>query len=370
MVQPIRVLCVFSCLEPGGSETMCMNLYRKMDRSKIQFDFIKHTHNIGKYEKEIISLGGRIFEAPRIHLTNHYRYIRWWRNFLSEHTEYNVIHVHYFTITLAIAPIAHRYNRVVIGHCHASLKGKGIKSALQRFFIRIGGLNVDYALACSKQAAKAMYGKKECFIMNNAIDVNEFQFSIDTRKKIRDEFSLHDEIVIGHIGRFMPVKNHRFILDIFSSIKKKHNKFILMLVGDGSLKVDIENYARELGVFDDIIFTGVRSDVNELLQAMDCFIFPSLYEGLGIALIEAQASGLPCVISDRIPQEAIVTDGLVSILKLEQSPDMWANCIINNVGKHRLSRVDEVKNHGYDIDETSKWAQSFYFDILKSMGRL
>ncbi len=363
MSQKLRVLCVFSCLDPGGSETMCMNLYRIIDRSKIQFDFVKHTHDIGAYEEEILSLGGRIFEAPKLSLSNYCQYTKWWRDHLNEHPEHTIIHVHFFTITAAIAPTAHKYNRIVIGHSHASINNTGIKSCFQRFVVRIGGLQVDYALACSNQTAKAMYGKKEYHILNNAIDTQRFQYSIDIREKIRCEFSLRDETVIGHIGRFMPVKNHRFILNVYKAIRNKQNKTKLMLVGDGSLRVDTEDYARELGIVDDVIFTGVRSDVNELLQAMDCFLFPSLYEGLGLVLVEAQTSGLPCVISDRIPKEAIFINDLVSIMSFEQSTDEWAECILSSLKRKRCSREDEAKKHGYDIADTARWLEKFYLSI-------
>lgn len=363
MEKPIRVLCVFSCLDPGGSETMCMNLYRRINRSKIQFDFVKHTHDIGAYEEEILSLGGRIFEAPKLSLSNYCQYTKWWRDHLNEHPEHTIIHVHFFTITAAIAPTAHKYNRIVIGHSHGNAKRKGVNSFLRKAYIRIGSAKVDYALACSSEAGEYMYGKKDFHILNNAIETQRFQYNIDVREKIRCEFSLHDEIVIGHIGRFVPVKNHRFILDVYNAIRKKLNGTKLMLVGDGSLRVDTEDYARDLGIIDDVIFTGVRTDVNELLQAMDCFLFPSLYEGLGVVLIEAQTSGLPCVASDTIPDEAIVTNDLVLKMSLENTADEWAKLIISKLNKERYSRVDDVKAHGYDINDAVKWLEDFYLSI-------
>lgn len=363
MSQILRVLCVFSCLDPGGSETMCMNLYRKIDRSKIQFDFVKHTHSIGTYEKEILSLGGRVFKAPKLSLSNYFQYTKWWRTHLNEHPEHTIIHVHFFTITTAIVTIAHKYNRIVIGHSHGYAKRKGVNPFLRKAYLRIGSAKVDYALACSYEAGEYMYGKKDFHILNNAIDTQRFQYNIDVREKIRCEFSLRDEIVLGHIGRFVPVKNHRFILDIFNAIRKKRYESKLMLVGDGSLRADTEDYARELGIIDEVIFTGVRTDVNELLQAMDCFLFPSLYEGLGVVLIEAQTSGLPCVASDTIPDEAILTNDLVLKISLENTADEWAERIISILNKKRYSRVDDVKAHGYDINDAVKWLEDFYFSI-------
>ena len=358
MNKPIRVLCVFSCLERGGSETMCMNLYRAIDRKKVQFDFVKHTQDIGAYEEEIIALGGRVFSAPKIQLTSYYNYTDWWKNHFIGHEEHNIIHIFYFTCTAVIAPIVHKHNRYVVGHCHTSFRVSNVKSFIEKRFIRIGGTQVDYALACSDKAGRFMFGKREYHVLNNAIDTGLYRYNPIIRQRCRNYLS--NDIIIGHIGRFVPVKNHHFLLDIFSVIKKKKEHTKLMLVGDGPLRNEIEEYARHLGLENDIIFTGVRSDVNELVQAMDFFVFPSLFEGLPVTIVEAQASGLPCVISDTVPDECILTKDLVTIMSLKQSAEEWANHILSRLGKPRVSHAEEVRAHGYDIAETSKWLEEFY----------
>ena len=183
------------------------------------------------------------------------------------------------------------------------------------------------------------------------------------RDKVRNDLGLTNELLIGHVGNFTGVKNHRFLLDIFAQIKKKRSMAKLMLVGDGPLRNEIEKYAEQLGVLDDVIFMGVRSDVNELVQAMDFFVFPSLFEGLGIVAIEAQTSGLPCIISDTVPDEAIVTKNLVTVMSLNESAEKWADCIIARLEEKRYSRVDEIKAKGYDVSETAKWLEEFYLSI-------
>ena len=171
MNKPMRVLCVFSCLDRGGSETMCMNIYRSIDRKKVQFDFVKHTQDIGAYEEEILALGGRIFSAPKIRFNSIFKYVNWWKKHLKEHEEHHIIHIFYFTWTAVIAPIVHRFNRYVVGHCHTSFSVSNIKSFIEKIFIRIGGTQIDYALACSDQAGRFMFGQRDYHVLKNSIDI-------------------------------------------------------------------------------------------------------------------------------------------------------------------------------------------------------
>lgn len=369
MIKPIRVLCVFSTLDRGGAETMCMNLYRKIDRSKVQFDFVKHTDAIGAYEDEITKMGGKVFNAPKLQLSQYVKYVQWWKKHFIGHPEHIIVHIHFFTITGAIVPIAHKMHRTVIGHSHGNTNIAGIKQAVRMLFLRMGSAQVDYAFACSNAAGHYMYGNGEFIVLNNAIDTREYEYDVRVRETIRKKFGINNEILIGHVGNFSYVKNHRFLFDIFSVIKERKTNVKLMLVGDGSLHDELEKQAKKQGIFDDIIFTGARSDVNELVQAMDFFVFPSLYEGLGIVLIEAQASGLSCVMSDKVPNEAIVTDDLVTVMSLEQSAEEWADHILSRLGEERCGRADEVKKHGYDIVDIANWLEEFYLSIDKDKNK-
>ena len=201
--------------------------------------------------------------------------------------------------------------------------------------------------------------------MNNAIDTQRFAFDLSTRAGIRKVFGYADELVIGHVGRFDAAKNQSFLLDVFSEIVKREPNAKLLLVGDGPLRKQIETKVAALGLSDRVIFTGVRSDVADLMQAMDILVFPSKNEGLPVTLVEAQAAGLPCVISDSIPKDAVITKNLVTTLSLQDSPEKWAEHVLSRKQEARSDHSEEVKAAGFDIRETAKWLEEFYLDKAK-----
>jgi len=376
MSSPMRVLQVFAEMNRGGAETMIMNLYRNIDRSKIQFDFIVHTHEKCAFDDEIQELGGKIFRMPVYRGTNHMDYLKNWEFFFKEHSEYKIIHGHIRSTAAIYLNKAQKYGLITIVHSHNTSSGNGfsaiVKNILQ-FPIRY---IADYFLACSKVAGEWLYGNKVCsksnfHIINNAIDTKKFAFDKSIRDKKRKELKIEDKLVIGHVGRFHPQKNHDFLVDIFKEIYDKNENAVLMLVGEGDLEELIQEKVYKLGLVNRVIFTGVRTDVSEMFQVMDVFVFPSLYEGLGIVLIEAQASGLPCVVADSIPNEALITQNVQQVL-LTESPKMWAEVILQrNSGHERTCAFIEVKKQGYDIEENYKWLQEFYLGLVeKSETRL
>lgn len=205
-----------------------------------------------------------------------------------------------------------------------------------------------------------MFGGKQYHVMANAVEVKRYQYKPSVAEKIRNEWNISDELLVGHVGRFNPQKNHTFLIDIFYEVQKINPSARLLLVGDGDGKKEIQEKARELGIADHIIFAGVRTDVEEQMQAMDVFVFPSLYEGLPVTMVEAQAAGLPCIISDRVPEECIITTNLVTTQKLTDSPKIWAEHILERAKNTRTDHYDEIKSHGYDIEEAAKWLQNYY----------
>jgi glycosyltransferase involved in cell wall biosynthesis len=227
----------------------------------------------------------------------------------------------------------------------------------------------DYFFGCSQLAGEKRYGKKvannkEVFtVLNNAIESDKYVFNENIRKKIRDEFSLTDShFVIGHIGRFQKVKNHTFLVNIFKEIYEINPNAVLMLVGTGENIEQIKSQVKELNLENNVIFTGVRSDVNELLQAFDVFVFPSIYEGLPVTVVEAQAAGLPCLISDTITKEVSVTN-LVNYASLSDSYKGWAEESIRISNKDRKNIKQLIIDAGYDIKTTSKWLENFYLNL-------
>ena len=358
---PIRILCVFSTLDRGGAESMCMNLYRHMDRSKVQFDFIKHTSNTGAFEDEIRSLGGRIYEAPRLKVYNYLQYANWWNNHLDKHQEHQIIHGHFFSISAFYLRIAKKKGRITVSHIHASSADSILKGIIE---MQIGRY-ADYAFACSTEAGKWIYKKKPFKVLHNAIDTDVFRYSQSIRKDMRARLSLNDELVCGTVANLTRVKNPMGLIDIFVEIKKIVPNAKLIWVGNGGLREEINQRIRREKLEDEILMLGTRTDVPSLLQAMDIFLLPSFNEGLPVSIIEAQASGLPCFISKSITQEVDIT-GLCCFLPIDK-PSAWAY----EAAKLTVKRRDmstAVKIAGYDIYDTSSFMQSFYLDC--KMGEL
>ena len=373
MDYPIRILCVFSTLDRGGAETMAMSLFRKINRDKVIFDFVKHTRNKGAYEDEIRELGGKIFEAPRYRGVNHIQYVRWWRSFLKAHPEYLIVHGHYFTISSVYFSAAHKENRITIGHSHCTDVAKDqISHPFAHWLankLLIGRIekNSDYCMACSIDAGNWIFKNKGFKVLNNAIEVEKFKSNYDVGLEVREELNLGSCFVIGNVSRFNIQKNPFGTLEIFRLVHQRRTNCKLLWAGDGPLREKVQKKAVEYGLMDDIIFTGSRSDVHRLLQAMDVFIFPSFFEGLGIAAVEAQAAGVTTICSTAIPNDVAVTDRCF-FLPLDQL-DMWADeiCQLGALQKHR-DMTDRIKRSGYDINDTSKWLQEFYVSLVENGG--
>lgn len=214
--------------------------------------------------------------------------------------------------------------------------------------------------ACGHEAGKWMFGSIEFTVLNNAIDAERYAYDEKKRKEIRAELSIPENaLVIGHVGRFAPPKNHTFIVDLFDRITKMRNDSVLLLVGDGDLKAGIEEKVKILGLSDKVVFTGLRSDVDRLLQAMDVFLFPSVYEGLPLSIIEAQAAGLPCLISDKVPDECRITD-CVQQLSLDDPIEIWIQAVLNAGGTERKETLTLIRNAGYDIKTNAVKLQDYY----------
>jgi glycosyltransferase involved in cell wall biosynthesis len=372
MDKPIRILHVLGGMNRAGAETMIMNLYRNIDRTKLQFDFIVHTNEKCDYDEEIRALGGKIYSIPQYIGKNHFKYILAWNKFFRNHPEYKIIHGHVRSTASIYLKIAKKFELITIAHSHSTSSGTGIASIVKNTLQYPIRFTADYFLACSKFAGEWLFGNKICkknnfHILKNAIDTKKFNYNENIRLNKREELGIENKFVIGHVGRFQPPKNHDFLIQIFSEIINKNPHSVLLLVGEGELKNKVQKKVIHLGISDSVIFTGKRSDISEIVQAMDVFVFPSLYEGLGIGVVEAQASGLPCVIADTIPQEALITD-LVEVLSLKKPKEYWAKEILKYNEKEKYSRnstYEQIKLNGYDIEETSKWLEKFYLKIIE-----
>ncbi|WP_078545744.1 glycosyltransferase family 1 protein [Litchfieldia alkalitelluris] len=362
-MKPLRILQVVTIMNRGGLETMLMNYYRQLDRDKIQFDFMVHRNEEGHYDKEILELGGRIYQMPQIRPGNYRRYFKVLDKFFLEHKEYQVVHSHInenSSFVLRAAKKAGIPGRIA----HSHLSDLGIDKKLPfRLYARFHMKdNPTSYFACSKNAGQWLFGKKvtnsNLTVLNNAVNVKDFTFNEKARDKLREEFGLNNKLVIGHVGRFNKQKNHDFLIDIFKEIKEKNSNAVLLLIGEGLLKENIKIKVKKLNLDKDVRFLGVRNDIPELMQAMDVFLFPSLFEGLPVVLVEAQAAGLRCVASNTITSDSDVT-GRVQYICLEDPPQVWADEILSGSFEH-VDTSKDLRKSGYDSRYMVKWLIEYY----------
>lgn len=357
---PIRVLQIVTYMGRGGLETMLMNYYRHIDRDKVQFDFLVHRDFEADYDREILALGGRIYHISRL-IPWSASYKRELKNFFRSHPEYRIVHVHQDCLSSVALQCAKECGIPVrIAHSHNKSQDKNIKYFIKLHYMKQIPAYATKLFACGNAAGNWMFQGQPFQILNNAIDTKKHTYSEQVAAEVRKEFDIENCKVIGHIGRFNPQKNHTFLIDIFAEIKKIRPDAKLLLVGGGEGMTAIQQKVEKLGLKDSVIFTGVRPDVNRLLQAMDVFVFPSLYEGLPVTMVEAQAAGLPCVISDKVPDECIVTEGLVTVQKLSDSVGNWAKHVVSRANMQRKDTGEQIKAHGFDIAENAKWLEEFY----------
>lgn len=368
----IRILHVVTSMDVGGIETMLMNLYRNIDREKVQFDFLVNRSHKGFYNDEIISMGGRIYQLFPISLSSIKNYINELNSFFSDHKEYKIIHSHISIMSYLILKIAKKNNVPIrIAHSHESHKSFSGSRVSRKPIITYCKLGINnqttHRFACSKEAGKWLFGDRhEVKVINNSIDFQRYMFSEAKRQSKRYEFNIGDKFVIGHIGNFSKAKNYPFILDVFKSVLKLNDNALLILIGKNDNNPEVEKSVSEMGLSDKVIFTGVRSDIIDLLQAMDVFLFPSINEGLPVTLIEAQASGLPCLVSDIITKEVKITEK-IKFISLEMSSEYWAEEVLRFQNNKRTSEYDKTINSGYDIKKSVVLLQEFYMDLFSSL---
>ena len=368
MTEPLRILHVVGGLRTGGAETLLMNLYRNIDREKVQFDFVKTTRTKDPYEDEILSLGGRIYTRPKLGIKNAFACGKWWKTFFAEHPEYKIAHGHQHSTAPFYLAYAKKAGAVTIAHSHTNSGGSGLKKLIKNFTRLLLRRRADYFMACSPEAAEWLFGKdiaksEKCTILPNAIDAKRFVFSPEGREKIRRELGLGDGLVVGHVGRFSRSKNHGFLLETFAEIKKQKSDAKLLLLGEGSLENEIREKARALGITDDVVFGGVHLDLRDYYSAMDVFAFPSVQEGLGIVAVEAQACGLYVVKSEVVP-DAVCASDLVKTLKLGDGAKKWAHEIVSKDIPHERSNYGKIiDNSAFGIGRVAQQLQQFYVNL-------
>lgn len=364
----IKVLHIVSNMNRAGQETFLMNIYRAIDKKNVRFDFIVQTKEKCDYDDEIISLGGYIYHLPAVFKNPIHRFCELKK--IVKDNQYHIVHRHSDKsiewVDLASAKLGGA--KILIYHAHNSSS----KFKLVHFLCRpINNLLAGEKFACSKLAGQWVFGKRKhkagkVTIIPNAIDVDKFRFNFETRKRVRDVWGLQNKLVIGHVGRFSNQKNHKFLVEIFACVHQQNPNTMLMLVGDGELKPEIEQFVKELELSNAVLFLGSRHDVHELYQAMDVFVLPSHYEGLPVVGIEAQCAGLPVLLSDNISNEVAITD-LVHFQSLSDSVQNWAqniNTIIASAKRHNTR--EQIIEAGYTAESSANFLSKYYMRVIQT----
>lgn len=368
MSRQLRVLQILTGLDRGGMETMTMNYYRNIDRARVQFDFLLHREKVGDYEAEALALGAQIFRVPRQNPLNP-GYWHALNRFFDKHN-YQIVHVQLDCMSALPLFVAKSHGIPVrIAHSHNSRQDKDIKYPLKllcKHFIRHEATDL---LACGVDAGRWMFGTDNFTVLKNAISVDDFAYNEERRSRVRMELGIaRNAFVVGHVGRFVPSKNHSFILEVFSTLLSSYPNAVLLLVGNGELRLETERLTNELGIADSVRFLGVRSDVPDIMQAMDVFFMPSLYEGLPLVLVEAQAAGLPCVISDSIPVDCDIDSRLIFRFSLDESRNEWAKAILSQKVREesRSAGSAAVRCAGFDIKQTTSFLEQYYYQKIET----
>lgn len=366
----IRILHIVGKMDMAGLETLLMNFYRKIDRNEFQFDFVPLSGQKGFYDEEIFALGGNVIYPPHKYNWKTPRKFKKWFEKLIKDGRYNVLHSHNAGAAFILFPLAKKYNTKIVVHSHNAGKTKEnpLVKILRRLASEASFKYVDIFLACSHEAGKYLFGKRNFVILNNAIDTRKFAYKQALREKVRTVLGLTNEFVIGTVGRLTYQKNPEAIIDIFSRIVKQYPNCKMIWIGEGELRHQIISAIHKKELVDKVIMLGSVSNVNEYLQAFDIFILPSRSEGLGIAAIEAQASGLPTLCSTNVPAIAAVTD-LCEFID-DSNKDAWTASIIDKI-KEPICRRDtseEIKASGFDISCEVNKLTGIYTYICNKAG--
>ena len=366
----LYVLVLITVMDRAGAETMMMNYLRNIDREKIQMDFLINRPDRADYEDEIEKLGSYVYHMCSLYPFKFGQYKREFRTFLKEHPEYKIIHSHLEERSCLAMKIAKDMGVPVrIVHAHSVPKRFNLKFPVRLWFRQKLKGTYTHKFACGEEPAKWLFGTTDdVTYMKNAVDTEMFIPDEAVGKAVRKKLKIKEStLVIGHIGRFTYEKNQSFLVDIFNNVNKKHLDSRLLLIGGGKPKEEIETKAalkkkvQELGLQDKVSFLGIRDDVNELMQAMDLLVMPSISEGFPVTLVEAQAAGVRCLVSDVVSDKCNIT-GDMQFMSLDSGAEEWANKVLS-FGKAEFNRAEingKVRQAGYDIKENAKWLEEFY----------
>ncbi len=367
-MEPIRVLHNIASLHFGGSQAFVMNIYNNIDREKVQFDFVVTPEERRDLYSHVEHMGGRVFVCQKYIGKNHFAYCKWWNDFFAEHPEYHVIHGHVRSTASIYLKIAKKHGLVTIAHSHSTSNGSGISAVVKDIMQLPIRYQADYLFACSDKAGKWLYGEKSTMQSNyrmipNGVDLQRFAFNAEKRVQMRNELGIDkDTFVLGYVGRITVPKNHKFLVKLFAEYHKENANSKLLLVGDGELLEEVKLQIAQLGINDAVIMVGSKTNTEDYYQAMDVFVFPSLWEGLPVSVVEAQANGLLCLLSDVITYDVDLTDQ-VKYLSLNEKK-LWLEEIAVAQKRKRMAATTEnmLKLQPFDAAIVAKQLQDFYLE--------
>lgn len=367
-----RILQIVFSMNRAGLETMLMNYYRWIDRDAIQFDFLMHRSQRFDYDGEIELLGGRIYRVPEISVRTLPAYLKSLSRFFAEHPEYHIVHSHLDALSAPVLCAA-KYAGVPVRIAHSHNNGfePNKKYPVRLVAKRFIPLFSTDLWGCSEEALNFMFGQAALkgqanTILPNAIELSNFSFDSAARERIRDNLGLEGKTVIGHVGRFCYQKNQGFLLKILFELCQKGENATLLLIGTGEDEQKIRNQAARMGLAERTLFLGPQPRVSEFYSAMDVFVLPSRFEGFGIALLEAQVNGLPCLCSDTVSPSSNVT-GQVRRLSLASGAEKWAleTARVIKESPHRMAASNFARNSEFEISCAAQKLKDRYLDLLK-----
>lgn len=369
MGEPIRVLHILQRMEAGGTQALLMNIYRKIDRTKVQFDFLVVYKEKQFYDDEIEKMGGHIYKLSFREDLNLPKFQKELADFFAQHHEYQIVHCHAYTIGYFCLKAAKKAGIPVrIAHSHSNAAVHDVKLPLKLIMQKLFTIYSTDLFACSEEAGKFAFKAKKFGIVQNAIDSQKFIADANIREEIRKALRVENKFVVGHVGRMQPEKNHDFLIDVFAELKKSKPDAELILIGTGPLEDKVKGKVAEKGLSNCVHFLGNRKDMNRIYQAMDAFVFPSLFEGLGIVAIEAQAAGVPIVCSEGLPPETDITP-IYRKLLLSDGAEKWANAALEMAQnpKAHTNMQKYIIDAGFDMDAIAKYMESYYLNRWRTV---
>ncbi|HAT4122597.1 glycosyltransferase [Clostridium perfringens] len=363
-----KILQYVGGMNRAGAETLIMNLFRKFDRNKYEFHFIKHTKDKCDYDDEILGLNGKLIYLERPNIKKMNKYKNDFKKIVKENGPYNAIHTHMQLMNGLVLKTAYECgikNRISHAHLNGDYSETSFLREVYRKYSKY--LIKKYAtknIACSIESGKYLYEGREFILLNNSIDLDNFSNNIEYKRYLNKEFGLKNDIkIITHIGRFVKAKNHNFIIDVFSKLLEDDKNYRLFLCGDGPLRFEVEEKVKNLNIDKYVYFLGVRDDINKILLGSDLYFMPSILEGLPVALVEAQAAGCECLISSNIPKEGDLCIGIVDFLELSEDLDIWIKEIkrkSNLKKKDFINRKKKIIESGFDLNKNIELLQNIY----------